>query len=85
MLYERTDDGSVPGKADVRKSGEHVVIKGSPICLMPEDIHSIHVRGTRPTLHFHMYGRRLPDLTDRLQFDLATGEARHFPPNPNIR
>jgi predicted metal-dependent enzyme (double-stranded beta helix superfamily) len=85
LLYERTDDGSRPGKADIRKVGEYVVTKGSPICLMPEDIHSIHVRGTRPTFHLHMYGRRLPDLADRLQFDLETGEARHFPPNPNIR
>ncbi len=84
-LYQRTDTASETGKAVLREVGEHVVVKGNPICLMPEDIHSIHVRGKEPTFHLHMYGKRLQDLSDRLQFDLATGDALHFPANPNIR
>jgi predicted metal-dependent enzyme (double-stranded beta helix superfamily) len=85
LLYERTDDGSVAGKASLRETGQHVVEPGKPITLLPEDIHSIHVRGDRPTLHFHMYGRQLGDLKERLQFNMKTGECKHFPANPNIK
>lgn len=85
LLYDRTDDGSVPGKATLAQSRQHVVEPGKPITLMPDDIHSIHVRGDGPTLHFHMYGRQLSDLTDRLQFNMQTGECKHFPANPNIK
>lgn len=84
-IYERTDDGSVAGRAALRVAREHTVRPGAPIALLPDDIHSIHVHGDRATFHLHIYGRRLQDLTDRLQFDLQTGEYKHFPPNPNIR
>ena len=84
-IYERTDDGSVAQRVQLRVAREHTVQRGAPICLMPEDIHSIHVQGDHRTFHLHMYGRRLQDLKERLQYDLQTGEYKHFPPNPNIR
>ena len=84
-LYKRHDDGANNDAAKVTLDREYTVKAGSPIALMPEDIHSIHVLGDEPTLHLHLYGRRLSDLKDRLQFDLAAGKAKYFPPNPNIR
>lgn len=84
-IYRRVDDASDNETADLVLDREHIVRAGSPIALMPDDIHSIHVHSDEPTLHLHLYGRRLSDLKDRLQFDLATRKAKWFPPNPNIR
>ena len=84
-LYRRKDDRSSNDSVDLELSGEHVVKAGQPICLMPDDVHSIHVESAEPALHLHLYGRRLEDLKARLQFDLATGKAKHYPPNPDIR
>jgi predicted metal-dependent enzyme (double-stranded beta helix superfamily) len=84
-LYRRKDDRRSLDAVQLELVGEHVVKPGEPICLMPDDIHSIHVESDEPALHLHLYGRRLEDLRARLQFDLVTGKAKHFPPNPNIR
>jgi predicted metal-dependent enzyme (double-stranded beta helix superfamily) len=84
-LYRRTDDKRSLDSVKLELSGEHVVRPGQPICLMPDDIHSIHVESAEPALHLHLYGRRLEDLKARLQFDIAAGKATHYPPNPNIR
>jgi predicted metal-dependent enzyme (double-stranded beta helix superfamily) len=84
-LYVRHDDCSDNNAVDVTQEGERVVKRGQPIALMPDDIHSIHVLSNEPTLHLHLYGRRLSDLKDRLQFDLGARKATFFPPNPNIR
>ena len=84
-IYRRADDGSSNDTVDLVLDREHVVRAGNPIALMPDDIHSIHVHSEEATLHLHLYGRRLSDLKDRLQFDLTTRKAKWFPPNPNIR
>lgn len=84
-LYRRLDDGSSNENVEIEMTGELMVRDGQPIALMPDDIHSIHVESEEPTLHLHLYGRRLEDLKDRLQFDLERRTASHFPPNPNIR
>lgn len=84
-IYTRHDDGQNNDAADVTLEREHTVKAGNPIALMPDDIHSIHVLGDEPTLHLHLYGRRLADLKERLQFDIPNHKAKFFPPNPNIR
>lgn len=84
-LYRRLDDGTSNENVELEMTGEQMVREGQPISLMPQDIHSIHVESDEPTLHLHLYGRRLEDLKERLQFDMARRTASHFPPNPNIR
>ena len=84
-FYRRTDDKHSLDSVELEFIGEHIVRPGQPISLMPEDIHSIHVESEEPAFHLHLYGRRLEDLKARLQFDLTTGKAKHYPPNPNIR
>ncbi len=83
-FYERVDDGSEPGKGEVRQVGTVTVEPGSGVCLMPDDIHSIHLEGTPPTLNFHMYGVGLENLPDRIYFDRADGTVKHFSVVPRI-
>lgn len=72
-LYERLDDGSVAGKAEIRRSGHVEVTPGSGIALMPDDIHHVEILGDTPIRHLHFYGRPLENLTERLTFDPAAG------------
>jgi predicted metal-dependent enzyme (double-stranded beta helix superfamily) len=72
-VYRRTDDASDPDRAKLEVAQEVLVRPGVPIAFLPEDIHSIHVDGTEPTLHFHLYGRPLDTLTGRLGYELDTG------------
>ena len=77
-LYRRTDDGRDPARAQLVLDHEFTVRPGQSIQFLAQDIHSIHVGGTRPTLHFHLYGRPLETLTGRVGFDLATGAVTNY-------
>jgi predicted metal-dependent enzyme (double-stranded beta helix superfamily) len=72
-VYERTDDGSDPAACALRIREEVMVEPGRGICLMPEDIHSIHTTGSVPTRHLHMYGLALEKLDNRKGYDPETG------------
>ncbi|WP_207539939.1 cysteine dioxygenase family protein [Sabulicella rubraurantiaca] len=80
-VYERLDDGSDPERCEMRVKEEVMVEPGSGICLMPEDIHSIHTTGTRPTRHLHMYGLALEKLDGRRAFDDKTGQVSYYNKN----
>jgi predicted metal-dependent enzyme (double-stranded beta helix superfamily) len=80
-VYERTDDGTDPARCDLRLREEIMVEPGRGICLMPEDIHSIHTTGTRPTRHLHMYGLALEKLDGRRAFDDKTGVVSYYNKN----
>lgn len=75
-LYERIDGGTGPGAARLRVLGAVDVEPGSGVALLPDDIHSVEIRGERPIRHLHFYGKALEALTDRLVFDLERGEAK---------
>ncbi len=85
VFYERVDDGSVPGRGEVRPSGELTVTHGAGVTLLPDDIHSIHVTGDKPTVHLHMYGLALEQLHERIMFDTAEGTYKVCPAPRNIR
>jgi len=84
-LYERLDDGAAEGKASIRLAGEIMVEPGHGVCLMPDDIHSIHMHGDDAKMHLHMYGIAIPRQTRRKRYDLADGGYRVFAPHPDIR
>jgi predicted metal-dependent enzyme (double-stranded beta helix superfamily) len=77
-VYRRTDDGSEPGRAHLELDREVMVEPGHGIALLPDDIHSIHTTGERPTRHLHMYGLALELLDGRLGFDLENGTVQAY-------
>lgn len=84
-IYDRIDDGSIAGKGRVAVREKIVVREGSGVCFMADDIHSIHVVSDVPTRNFHMYGRSIEHLPNRIQFDLDKGTYEVFPPSSGIR
>ncbi|WP_144109710.1 cysteine dioxygenase family protein [Paraburkholderia sp. BCC1886] len=77
-IYRRIDDGRDADSARLQLVQEVVVRPGVPIAFLPDDIHSIHVGGAEPTLHFHLYGRPLESLTGRLGFEPGTGKVVRY-------
>ncbi|WP_353233722.1 cysteine dioxygenase family protein [Diaphorobacter ruginosibacter] len=77
-VYERTDDHRDPARAQIHVAREFTVRPGASIAFLPDDIHSIHVVGTGPTLHFHLYGQPLETLTGRIAIDPETGAVKNY-------
>ena len=85
VFYERIDNRAVAGEGSIRKTGELTVRRGSAVQFMPDDFHTIEVRGDKPSLHLHMYGLSLEHLPERIFFSSSTGGAYAvFPASPNI-
>ncbi len=77
-IYQRTDDGSDAEHAQLALSHEQVVRPGSSIAFLPDDLHSIHVTGNAPTLHFHLYGQPLETLSGRIGIEPDTGRIINY-------
>jgi predicted metal-dependent enzyme (double-stranded beta helix superfamily) len=72
-VYRRTDDGRDAEHCALALDREVMVEPGTGIALMPEDIHSIHTKGSASTRHLHVYGLALEKLEDRKGYDPETG------------
>jgi predicted metal-dependent enzyme (double-stranded beta helix superfamily) len=68
VFYERSDDRSRPGYADLRQIGEQVFGPGEVLAMPDGTIHSVHNDTERVTLSLHVYGRHI-NHTQRSQFD----------------
>ena len=68
-FYERTDDASKEGYAELKETGSFVVQHGNGVVFLPDDIHAISTDDSEPTVHLHMYGLALDHLHERLVFD----------------
>ena len=71
-FWTRTDDGSRPGHATLRKDAERSFGPGDVVTLLPDAIHSVANTTSASTLTIHVYGRN-PDHTGRARFDVDRG------------
>lgn len=78
-VYERLDGGTGAGTAQLKRLREVEVRPGTGIALMPDDIHSVEIKGDTIIRHLHFYGKALETLGERLMFDLDAGEAKPMP------
>jgi predicted metal-dependent enzyme (double-stranded beta helix superfamily) len=66
--YDRLDDGSQPGFADLKRSGAQVMKAGDLARCYPEHIHSVWNVGKDISMSLHTYGRHI-NYTGRSEFD----------------
>jgi predicted metal-dependent enzyme (double-stranded beta helix superfamily) len=72
-FFDRVDDGSVPGRAEITTREVVVVGPGAGIAILGEDIHSVEIKGSQTIRHLHFYGRPLETLDQRIFFDQEAG------------
>lgn len=77
-FYDKADSG-------VNQKGNAIVKEGAGVTLMPEDIHSIHIKPENPVLNFHMYGLALEQLHGRRYWSNTANEWKVFPAHIDIR
>jgi predicted metal-dependent enzyme (double-stranded beta helix superfamily) len=68
VFWARTDDGSRPGYAELRRVGEKVFQPGEVLAMPAGTIHSVSNESERITVSLHVYGRHT-NFTERSQFD----------------
>ena len=68
IFWERTDDRSKPGYAELRKIGEKICGVGDILALPAGTIHSVINESDRISLSFHVYGQHL-NYAKRSQYD----------------
>ncbi|MEO0477879.1 MAG: cysteine dioxygenase family protein [Planctomycetota bacterium] len=75
IAYERLDDGSRPGFAELRELQGGQVVKGSTSYLLPpyQEVHKIGNNTEKDTISIHIYGR---DIDEVNVFDLESNEVR---------
>ena len=69
QFFERTDDGSRPGYAGLKKVGEKVCREGDVLAMHRGVIHSVWNETDAVTVSLHIYGKHI-NYTGRSQFDL---------------
>jgi len=72
-FFDRVDDGSVPGRAEITTREVVVVGPGTGIAMLGEDIHSVEIKDSQTIRHLHFYGRPLETLDQRIFFDQEAG------------
>jgi len=75
--YERVDDGTKPGFADLKRGGERVMATGDIARCYPEHIHSVRNVGRDISMSLHTYGRHI-NYTGRSEFDLEQKREKPF-------
>ena len=84
VFYERDDDGATPGMGTLRETGGVTLNHGDGAAMMPDDIHSIHITDSAPTVHLHIYGLALEQLHERVMYDRDRGTYKVFPATQHI-
>ncbi|WP_369919758.1 hypothetical protein AB8E32_13740 [Marinomonas polaris] len=72
-LYDRVDNGSIEGKAELKQTAVVNLEPGNAISMLADDIHSVEIGGTDIIRHLHFYGQSLESLKGRYMYDLEKG------------
>ena len=75
--WDRLDDGSKPGHAELELGGKHVMTAGDVARCYPEHIHSVWNVGKELSMSLHTYGRHI-NYTGRSEFDPARNLEKPF-------
>ena len=67
-FWQRTDDGSRAGYAELNKVSESVFGVGDVVAMLPDDIHAVLNETDQVTLSLHVYGKHM-NYTGRSMFD----------------
>jgi predicted metal-dependent enzyme (double-stranded beta helix superfamily) len=68
VFWKRMDDGSAPGHAELRRTGERLLQPGDVLAMPTGTIHSVRNESAQVTVSLHVYGRHI-NFTQRSQFD----------------
>ena len=72
-IYDRpADDGPMTIRATI------AIQAGVSLSLGPAEVHRIHISSAVPSRTFHLYGRGMGHMHDRVQFDMQTGRTRAY-------
>jgi predicted metal-dependent enzyme (double-stranded beta helix superfamily) len=77
VFWERVDDRSRAGYAEIKKTAEKVFDVGDVIAMPQGTIHSVWNETEAVTLSLHMYGKHI-NYTERSQFDPKSRTQRPF-------
>jgi predicted metal-dependent enzyme (double-stranded beta helix superfamily) len=77
VFYERVDDRSRPGYAELRPIGEQALGPGEVLTMPAGTIHSVTNDSDAVSLSLHVYGRHI-NYTRRSQFDLEQRVEKPF-------
>jgi predicted metal-dependent enzyme (double-stranded beta helix superfamily) len=76
-FFERTDDRTRPGYAELRQVGEHECGEGDVLSMPRDIIHSVWNESDAISVSLHIYGKHI-NHTSRSQFDPARKTATPF-------
>jgi predicted metal-dependent enzyme (double-stranded beta helix superfamily) len=76
-FYQRVDDGSRAGHAELRRIGSRLFRPGEVVAMPSTTIHGVWNDSEAVTLSLHVYGRH-PNYAGRSQFDLERGSETPF-------
>ena len=77
IRYERLDDRTRPGYAELGVKHDFLAGEGDLVCMRTGGIHAVHNETDRVTLSLHTYGKHI-NYTNRSQFDLQTNAQAPF-------
>ena len=84
-FYEPVAAGAQDERGALKPTGAKTVRPGVVVCLLPDDFHSVHVPAGQINMNFHLYGRSLDTLSERVMFDSQTRSYKHFAAHPDTR
>ena len=75
--WQRKDDGSKPGYAELELQTEHAVNPGEVSCVMPEDIHTVWNKSDAVSMSLHTYGKHI-NFPRRTEFNIEAKTEKEY-------